>query len=41
MTGSADRNDLDVIGLDSGAESQGADAAETIDANFNHVYSSK
>ena len=38
MTGSADGNNLDIVRLDSGAERQGADAAETIDANFDHVF---
>ena len=38
MAGSADGDDLDVVRLDGSAESQGADTAETIDADFNHVY---
>jgi hypothetical protein len=38
MTRSADGDDLDVVGLDGSAESEGTDAAETIDANFNHVF---
>ena len=37
MTGSVDCNDLDVVRLDSCSESQRADAAETIDANFDHI----
>ena len=40
MARSIDRDDFDVIGLDGSSESKGADAAETIDTNFNHVYSS-
>ncbi len=35
MTGGVDGNDLDIVGLDGGAEGQRADAAETIDTNFN------
>ena len=41
MAGGVDGDDLDVVGLDGGAEGQRADAAETIDANFDrHVFSS-
>ena len=41
MAGSIDRDDFDIVGLDGGAEGQGADAAEAIDANFDrHVFSS-
>ena len=38
MAGSADRDDLDIVRLDSSAESQGTDATETVDANFDHVF---
>jgi hypothetical protein len=38
MAGSVDGNDFDIVGLDGSSESQGVDAAETIDANFDHVY---
>jgi hypothetical protein len=34
MTGGVDGNDLDIVGLDGGTEGQRADAAETIDTNF-------
>ena len=37
MAGGVDRDDFDIVGLDGGAESQGADAAEAVDANFDHV----
>ncbi len=36
MAGSVDGDDLDVVRLDGSAESQGTDAAETIDADFDH-----
>ena len=36
LAGSVDGDDLDVIRLDGGSESQGADTAEAIDANFDH-----
>ena len=36
MAGSADGDDLDVVRLDGSAESQGTDAAEAIDADFDH-----
>ena len=36
MAGSADGDDLDVVRLDGGAESQRTDAAEAIDADFDH-----
>ena len=35
MTGGVDGNDLDIVGLDGGAESQRADTAETVNTNFN------
>ena len=37
IAGGVDGDDLDVVRLDSSAESQGADAAEAIDADFDHV----
>ena len=36
LAGSVDADDFDIIGLDSSSESQTADAAKTIDANFDH-----
>ena len=36
MARSVDGDDFDIVGLDSSSESQGTDAAETIDANFDH-----
>jgi hypothetical protein len=36
MAGSADGDDLDVVGLHRGAESQRADAAKAIDADLDH-----
>ena len=36
MTGGVDRDDLDIVRLDGGAESQGTDAAKAVDANFDH-----
>ncbi len=41
MAGSVDRDDFDIVRLDRSTERERTDAAETIDANFNHVYSSK
>ncbi len=38
MAGSVDGDNLDVVRLDRGAEREGADAAETIDTNFDHVF---
>jgi hypothetical protein len=40
MAGSVDRDDFDIVRLDRSTERERTDAAETIDANFNHVYSS-
>ena len=38
MTRSVDRDDLDVVRLDGGAESEGTDAAEAVDADFDHEH---
>ena len=40
LAGSIDRDDFDIVRLDGSAKCEGADTAETIDTNFNHVYSS-
>ena len=36
MAGGVDGDDLDVVRLDGGAESEGTDAAEAVDADFDH-----
>ena len=41
MAGSIDGNDLNVVRLDSCAECEGTDAAETVNADSNHDISSK
>jgi hypothetical protein len=38
MAGGVDGDDLDVVRFDGGSESEGADTAEAIDANFDHVF---
>ncbi len=38
MAGGADGDDLDVVRLDGGAESEGADAAEAVDTDFDHEH---
>ena len=38
LVGSIDGNDLDIVSDDAGSECQTADAAKTIDSNFDHYY---
>lgn len=38
MAGSVDCDDLDVLRLDGGSEGQAADAAEAVNADFNHLH---